>query len=570
MENLLLTQNLGRLWASLIIGELVKNNCHNFYLSPGLRNAPLIAAASNHPEANIFLGIDERAQAFRVLGLAKATGKSAVLVCTSGTAMANYFPAIIEAKKSQTPLIVLSADRPFDMVYSGDNQTMEQDHLYGDYVLGHFNPGTPNLEISPSFVTSSIANLLNKGKFPTKGPVHLNCPFREPLGDEKQEIPKDYIDKAYQALRNVTKYINPELAPPVTQLEEFANLLNASKKALLVIGPSENNQAIKDLVKKWNRPFFLDVCSGLKYLYNIKDGALPSLDHPEVIKALAENPPEMIVHLGGRLVSKHYYQFLKDHPKIILTTVNNQLEKEDPAHRTNIRFNCHPELWAKNVLNRLKDIESDYKFNLNSLVEKKIQIIDEGPFTYPKISKSLIDWVPDNSTLYLGNSTVIRSFDSYCSLDQKKDLKIIHHRGVSGIEGFIAGSLGASEAGKGPVTLVLGDISFLHDLSSLMLLKDEKNPPIIIVVNNGGGGIFSLLPIAKEEKVIPYMFTPHDFEFEQISNQFGLTYRLIEGIEDLKESYLLALKLKTPYLIELKIDNDKNVEIYKKLKTVKL
>ncbi|RLA62933.1 MAG: 2-succinyl-5-enolpyruvyl-6-hydroxy-3-cyclohexene-1-carboxylic-acid synthase [Epsilonproteobacteria bacterium] len=568
MENLLLTQNLGRLWASLIVNELVKGGCKNFYLSPGLRNAPFIAAIENHPNANILLGIDERAQSFRALGDAKVTGKTAVLVCTSGTAMANYFPAVIEAKKSQTPLIILSADRPSDMVYSGDNQTMKQDNLFGEFVLGSFNPGPPTIEVSPNFLTTSIANLLNKGNFPAKGPVHLNCPLREPLNQDKRLIPKEYLEQSYYALRIETKYINPTLDP-----SELDFNFEEVKNALLVVGPHEvktNNRALSNLIKKWNWPFFLDACSGLKYSFNISDGATPSLDHPEVLKVLAKHPPEYIFHLGGRLISKHYYQFLKDHPNIKLITVNNQIDKEDPAHRTNIRYNCHPSAFAAKLIHLLPEKKSEQFYNWNGLVNKKIEIINAGPLTYPSISKSLLDWVPEDSILYLGNSTVIRSFDSYCSLDNKKDLKVVHHRGVSGIEGFIAAACGAGGAQDKPVTLVLGDVSFLHDLSSLMLLKSTKNPPVILIINNNGGGIFSLLPIASEEKILPYMLTPHDLSFEHMAKQFGLEYNLVDQIDTLKMNYLKALKNKRPHLIEIRVDNEQNVDIYKKLRTVKL
>jgi 2-succinyl-5-enolpyruvyl-6-hydroxy-3-cyclohexene-1-carboxylate synthase len=567
MENLLLTQNLGRLWASLIIAELVKGGCKNFYLSPGLRNAPFIAAAENHPEAEIFIGIDERAQAFRALGYAKSSGKPAVLVCTSGTAMANYFPAVIEAYKSQTPLVILSADRPLDLVHSGDNQSMNQVNLFGEYVLGSFNPGTPNQEISPNFLTTTIANLLNKGRFPTKGPVHLNCPFREPLGKEKSEIPNEYLDSAYQALRNETKFINPSSLPE--NFDFLAKEFSQIKKAILVIGPSEAGSLTKgtlELIKKWQWPFYLDVCSGLKYKFNTSDGAVPGLDHPEVLKTLADNPPELIIHLGGRLVSKHYYNFLKEHPSIKLISVNNQLEKEDPAHRVNIRYNCHPDIWAEKAISILPDTQTDYQFDWSNLTQKKINIIDDGPLTYPKISKSIINWIPEGHTLYLGNSTVIRSFDSYCSLNERKDLRVLNHRGVSGIEGFIAGSCGAN----GDVTLVLGDVSLLHDLSSLMLLKEMKKPPIILVVNNNGGGIFSLLPIAKEKEILPYMLTPHNMNFGQMAQQFGIEYHQAETIDDLKTHYNNALKNTTPKLIEVLVDNDKNIEIYKELRTVKL
>jgi 2-succinyl-5-enolpyruvyl-6-hydroxy-3-cyclohexene-1-carboxylate synthase len=567
MNKLLLTQNPGRLWASLIIAELVKNNCTHFFVSPGLRNVPLTAAIKNHPQAKIFSGIDERAQGFHALGYAKSSGEIAALLCTSGTAMANYFPAVLEAKKSGVPLVVISADRPLELVYSGANQTIPQSKIFSEFVQDALYLEAASLNVGPAFLTSSVAHLLQRSLFPTKGPVHLNVPFREPLEATSLEIPKDYLNKSLQALKASFSLIYGD------NLNKFLDLFKSKRKTLLVLGPCEvgtPKEPLRKLVKNWDGPFYLDVCSGLKYEFNLLDGAIPSFDHPEVFNSLHNNPPDLILHLGGKMVSKQYYKFIENHPESVLVTVNTSLEKEDPANQTRLRYVCNPALWANKLSDHLPSDQTNYRFCWLPLVKKKSMIIDKGPLTYPKISKSLIDWIPSGHTLYLGNSTPIRSFDSYCSRKVKKDLNIIHHRGVSGIEGFIAGACGAAKATQKKTTLVLGDVSLIHDLNSLLLLQECENPPILLIVNNNGGGIFSLLPIDKEKEVMPYLTTPHDLNFNELSKQFCLNYQRVEDIHTLKENYLNALESKNPWLIEIIINNQSNKKIYERLKSIKL
>jgi 2-succinyl-5-enolpyruvyl-6-hydroxy-3-cyclohexene-1-carboxylate synthase len=566
----LLNQNLGRLWSSIIVNELVRQGSRDFFISPGQRNAPLIAAIVNNPQSKIHVGIDERAQGYRALGFSKSCGIPGVLVCTSGTALSNYMPAVIEAKKSQTPLIIISADRPWDMVYANANQTIVQDQIFGNFVNAFLNPGEPSTASTPSALASSVAHLFFQSQNPIPGPVHLNLPLREPLENDFVHIEKDYLELAEKTEKRISSFISSSSYP--NNLNPILGKIANSKSALLVVGqlPSYKDFSnIKNLLKEINWPFYLDICSGFKFEFNLSDGSTPGLDHPEVLNTFQNNPPELILHLGGSLVSKHYYAFLQKNPNIAVVRVNNSFEKEDPAHAVNLNFICDPDSFAQEFLAQVKE-KSFPKFMWEKLVEKKSEIIDNSPLTYPQVSKALMDWIPELSTLYIGNSTAIRSFDSYSSKTLKKRLKILHHRGVSGIEGFLAAAVGASELEELPLTLVIGDISFLYDLNSLMLFKEAKNPIITLILNNKGGGIFSLLPIAAEKEVIPYLYTGHDLEFKKVAEQFNLNYKKINDINGLKEFYLKALADKTHTFIEVEINNDDNVEIYKKLKTIKL
>lgn len=579
----LLSQNINRIWSSLIVDEFIKNNITQFYLSPGMRNAPLIAAMDHfkkfHPELNIVLGMDERGAAYRALGYSKATGKPSVLVCTSGTAMANYMPAVVEAKKSNLPLIVLSADRPVELTFCDDNQTIDQTKFFGDYIQGEMGLGAPSIEISPLAMTSSLSNLIHKSLYPQKGPVHFNCAFREPLEDTLLTIPPEYLELANIQIRREgpsTKYLALETVPSKNAIAEIAELLKKSTTGLLVIGSlasHEETHIVREFVKTLNWPTYFDVSSSLKYAFNLNDGALPTFDHPEFQSDLIKNPPETVFHIGGRLTSKHYYSFLKQVPQINLVTLSLNIEKEDPSHHTKVRINANINSTLSSIINFFegkKLTPKNLTLNFDSFTKNKIKLIDHGPLAYPSISKTIIDHIPDHSTLYIGNSTVVRSFDAYFSYDNKKNLKIATNRGVSGIEGFIASSCGFIDGTQKEVYLVVGDVSFIHDLNSLYFLKDLKTALKIIVVNNDGGGIFTLLPIHKERPVLDYITSPHGQNFKKIADAFGIDYQGVSTREEFLKGFKDMTQKNHHTLMEVFIDHETNKNVYDQLRTIKL
>lgn len=583
MKNeMLLTQNINRLWSSLIIDEFLKNEITHFYLSPGMRNAPLIAALThikkfkNH--LSLFVCMDERAAAYRALGYTKATGKPAVLVCTSGSAMANYMPAIVEAKKSNLPLIVVSADRPSELTFCDDNQTIDQIKFYGDYVQGEMGLGTPTEEISPLVLTSSLSNLIHKSLFPQKGPVHMNCAFREPLEDTIVPMSPSYIELAREQMKRVgpsTKYVHLETAPSKTSLSSIADILAQSKRGLLVIGslnPYESTAEVMAFVKKLGWTTYFDVSSSLKYSVNLKDGALPTFDHPEVQSELINNPPDTVFHVGGRLTSKHYYSFLKKVPSINLITLSLNKEKEDPSHHTKLRLNAHINSTLIELQNILaeKTIQSKpLELKLSSFAEAKIKYIDEAPLSYPVISKMIIDQSNDKSFLYIGNSTVVRSFDAYFSFENKKDITVATNRGASGIEGFIASAAGFIDGSKKEMTCILGDVALFHDLNSLYFMRDLKTPLKVIVVNNDGGGIFTLLPIEKEKDVVDIITSPHGMQFNTLTEAFGIKYLKATNKKELENELKKLRDSDKSCVLEIIIDHETNKKVYDQLKTIK-
>jgi 2-succinyl-5-enolpyruvyl-6-hydroxy-3-cyclohexene-1-carboxylate synthase len=579
----LLSQNINRIWSSLIIDEFIKNGITQFYLSPGMRNAPLIAAMIHlqkfHKEVEIILCIDERGASYRALGYTKATGKPAVLICTSGTALANYTPAVVEAKKSNLPLVILSADRPAELTFCDDNQTIDQTKFFGDYIQGEMSLGAPTIDISPLAMTSSLSNLIHKSLYPQKGPVHFNCAFREPLEDTIVSVPGEYLQLAQIQIDRTgpsTRYVNLETRPDKSAIAEISEVLKRSKTGLLVVGslaPHESTALVEEFVKLLNWPTYFDVSSSLKYVFNLSDDTIPTFDHPEVQAELIKNPPETVFHIGGRLTSKHYYTFLKQVPQINLITLNLNMEKEDPSHHTKIRLNAHINSTLELIMSYFDGIKLPKKslpLNFEVSSKRKIKLIDDGPLSYPSVSKVIIDNIADYSTLYIGNSTVVRTFDAYFSYTNRKHIVVATNRGVSGIEGFIASSCGFIDGSKKDVYLIIGDVAFIHDLNSLYFLKDLKTPLKIILVNNDGGGIFTLLPINREKTVLDYISSPHGQTFEKTAESFGIDYVKVKTTASFMDEFK-KMQSKTHHsIMEVMFDHDTNKSVYDQLKTIKL
>ena len=573
-------KNINRIWSLLIVDQLIKSGLRHFTVSPGMRNAPLIKALiSKKEKININVALDERAAAFRALGQSKASGKPGVLVCTSGTALANYLPAVIEAKKSGVPLFIISADRPPELVNAEENQSIKQTNLYGEFAKTFLDLGTPTEQIPPRAMASSINHLVHVSLLENPGPVHLNVPFREPLDESTTTFYSHmWVKETIEILNHEgpeTQFYPPqdrELVLNTYEKELFYNLFLNGGKGLIVVGnlpPHKKNGPLKEFLEKSPFPLYLDVTSSLKYYFSLQEGGTPTFDHPEVQGHYQKEKPDFIIHFGGRLTSKFYYQFLKKNPSIKLFTINDSHEKEDPSFRTAHRFLASPHKMAQTLLGLLQFKEKGPSL-WHSFVARKRRIIDESPFTFPALSKAITELAPENSTLFLANSTCIRSFDSYSALTGQKNLKIMSHRGASGIEGMIASSWGYCDSDKNPMTLIIGDVSFLHDLNSLAFLQEEKRPFIIILVNNGGGGIFDLLPISNEKDIMPIISSPHKANFEFAAKQFDLPFTKVENVKDLCLEYQKATQAGGLKIIEALIDNEVNKNIYKILKTVRL
>jgi 2-succinyl-5-enolpyruvyl-6-hydroxy-3-cyclohexene-1-carboxylate synthase len=534
-------ENINRIWCRLIIDELIKQDIKSFYVSPGKRNLPIVDALTRSNGATIYNEMEERASSFKALGHIKATDKPAVLVCTSGTAMANYMPAVIEAARSALPLIIITADRPMPLVQSDANQSINQKNLFGEYAH-QVNFDTASETTSPREIKSIVAHAINRTQQENK-PVHINLPMKEPLDgtqDQTSELWRQVAFELIEDSRPFTIYKG--------RLDLEIEQILGHKNTLVVVGDLSHlpdKSGLKSFLKSRPCPIFADITSGLK----VNDmGQLPSFDHQETQTWVKQQKLDKIVHIGGRVTSNAYYKFIQSN-NVELIRVDQKIHHHDPSAATRTVYHINP-----NDLNSLK-------------LEKSPLLVP--PLTWPQETSkpniftlaSTLNKHLKGFQLFLGNSTSIRAFDM---LQAAPACPIFFQRGVSGIEGHISTTLGLFQGNQIPTVSVIGDVSFIHDLASLIPICPSKDDNItIIVANNGQGGIFNLLNLVKSEKAVDYITTKHNIRFKELLNGLPINTSSYKDLEQLDQDLPSLLKSGGIKIVEVLIDDRDNQETYK-------
>lgn len=563
------------LWSSVLVEELRRNGLDAFFVSPGNRNAPLVSALAHNDQVQKFSCMDERGAAYRALGYAKATGKPGVLVCTSGTALANYHPAVIEAWRDELPLMVVSADRPSELTGSDANQTISQEGLYGSHCLESLNLPCPDPDYPLEALAAKVCHMAQA----KNGPVHINIRFRDPL--IPMEAPSGPVSQpVLEAAKRYFKNTAPATVYPLVRtscpdLSAVESILKKAQRGLLVIGRLENNddrQGAAALASMLGWPVFCDIASSLKGA--VGDREIFSLDHPKALALVNGYAPEVILQLGTGLVSKHYYAaILKGGAKYIIQ-VSPRREHRDPAFKVNIRIKAGVGKFFT-ALGELKNV-SQNKEAAESLVQAAEQVradltaaTPRDALSFPLIAKIINQNIPGGEALFPGNSNAIRAFDM-AGPALAKGVQVVTNRGVSGIEGNLATSLGFAEGAGKRVTAVIGDVSMLHDLNSLAMVSASRAQVITIIVNNRGGRIFERLPIRDFPEIAdPMMTTPHGFDFSHAAAMFSLPYAQAKTPNELEKAYKQALDEGGSRVIEVMLDPNKDLEVFNARKSLK-
>ncbi len=583
MNKEIVLHNYSQVWSEIIIDQLVKMGVQHFFCCPGMRNAPLLRAANNHNVAHIYQGFDERSQSYRALGFIKSSGLPTVLICTSGTAVANFLPAVIEAQKTMLPLIVISADRPGELNCVDANQTINQIEVLRDYTKAFWHLSEPQANYSLKSLAGQLCHSISQATSKPCGPIHLNVPLREPLDLTSETIDQQTYKDAVCILDQRHEQIVFENTRETLSHEQLENIITKIAKAkspLVIFAPLSRKEShqithIKKFLQKYKGNYYCDVETGGKFDLGAETGLIPSLDHPEVLHELTMSKPDLVIHIGHRLTSKHYYSFLSDiQSDSEIIQVTHSPFHQDPGFSFQKRIECDPITFIKQI-NEVMSSVTTPKSNLTSkwasLIKKKEDIIEEGPLSYAYVSKKSIETLSNLKQAFIGNSTFIRSFDSYASFKgQQKSINIFASRGASGIEGHLATALGIYEGSPSPTALFLGDISLIHDFGSLFNLADKEIPLLIVVANNNGGGIFNLLPIAKDTKTLPLLTTPHTYQFTKTAASLGIDSIQIQTKQEFENEIKKWNKSPKLKFIEVIIDDDNNKKVYELLKTVKL
>jgi len=577
MPQLPLSDNINLLWSSLIIAELIKNGLDTFFISPGNRNAPLIAALAYEDRAIKKSCFDERAAAYRALGHAKATGSPGVLVCTSGTAPANYFPAVIEAFREDLPMVVLSADRPPELVESDANQTIIQEGLYGAYCRKVLHLPAPSIDYPLEALLSKIDYTVAA----PVGPIHINCPFRDPLVPgfvARSPLPDDVIAAANRLFAKHEPYtVYPSQAVFSANLGDAATILLKTTRGLAVVGRldlPDDAPAIEKVLQVLGWPVFCDIGSGMKGRIN-PEGQIFTFDHPEVVRLIRQYNPETILQFGSGIVSRQYEAAVLHSSKATIIQVSPRSGLRDPAHRVQIRIRATAKAFGASLdLHGHTPVDKAARTHLlkqlAALHDAVSGKISTESWSFAGIAQAILAAVPDGEGLFLGNSLAIRAFDGVLC-PYPKMLNIISNRGVSGIEGNMATAVGYAEASGTRVTAVLGDISFLHDLNSLMMVRESLVPVIVVIVNNGGGRIFERLPINDFPQIMePWMTTPHTMDFRHMAAQFDLPYMKVEKPEEFQPAYKKALAARHSAIFEIVLSPDEDLRTFQAMQNVRL
>ena len=537
-----------------LIEELVAQGITQFCISPGSRSTPLTVAAARHPQANTKIFLDERAAAYFALGWARATDQAAVLICTSGTAGANYYPAIIEASVEHLPLLAITADRPPELQQTGANQTVDQNRLFGSHTRWFYDPGCPDPTLQESTVKSWAAQAVLRSAHPDPGPVHLNIPFREPfLSNESPTLPK-VSSPDFQLSIPIQKLAKGDLQALRQHLK--------ADRGLVTLGelPVRAHHAVGKFLEKLNWPVFADTTSGFRFGHLTQ--RIDLADQLLLKNHWRKAEPEVWIHLGNQYVSKRWLQWWQDCNSTRKIVITNHSERQDPSQcphwRLQLDWEELEEILPLTVASpsRTQWLEQ-WKLGSQALEEQMAQWWDQTErFGEVSIVRELIRQMPIERALFVGNSLPIREVDML-STTRNTPLQIAANRGASGIDGQIATACGWAMGHRQPTTILLGDLSAIHDLNSLLLFRESPVPMTLVILNNDGGGIFSMLPISKQKDVFERFFgTPHGCEFSKVAAMFDLPYFQPENLEQLQNSFQEAWRSNKSSLIEVKTDRE--------------
>ncbi|MCA9732063.1 MAG: 2-succinyl-5-enolpyruvyl-6-hydroxy-3-cyclohexene-1-carboxylic-acid synthase [Deferribacteres bacterium] len=566
---------LNAFWSTLLIEELVRSGIDQFCISPGSRSTPLTLAAAENHWAKTQIFYDERAAGYFAVGYARATGQPAVLICTSGTAAANYLPAIVEASVENLPLIILTSDRPPELRDSGANQTIYQPHIYGTYTRWQCDLPCPTTEIAPEFVLTTIDQAIFQAQRSPAGPVHINCMFREPLAPSANEPGHGAsLSGLAHWLKNsspFTQYTAAQKSMGEDAAKSAATAINSSISGLVILGQirkEPDRQAALEFCRELNWPVALDIQSSVR-VGELSEPFLPYFDQLLLSQKCRKTfQPDTIIQLGDRIVSKRVQQFISQSELENYIVVVDHPFRRDESHKVTHRFDMPITAFCQALAGHLIFSQPQAELNqAHALLKNHIADVfkKNEELTEPFIAHKLSQIAAQESGIFLGNSMPIRDVDMFAGLTKNK-LQITANRGASGIDGNLATAAGFAAGLQKPVTVLLGDLTILHDLNSLHLVSHSEYPMIVILLNNHGGGIFHFLPVALQTSHFEtYFGTPHELNFQQAAAMFSLQYFAPTSANEFLTIFQHAVESGRSTLIEIFTDRKENWNIHQQI-----
>ena len=523
----------------------------NIVISPGSRNAPLTIGFTENKNFINYSIVDERCAAFFALGIAQQLDEPVALVCSSGSALLNYYPAISESFYSDIPLVILSADRPTELINIGDGQTIQQENVFQNHILESANCIEGD---AYNLFNEAIINLALNTAISKKGPVHINLPFSEPLYKTIENIT---ITAKSTPILVAVKKVNEDLNP-------FVKKWNGAKRKLILVGVLKPNSIEKkylDILAKDESIIVLtETTSNLhdKNFFPAIDQLIASFDKNELI----DFEPEILLTFGGMVISKKIKALLRDYSPKEHWHIDPKKANDTFFYLTH-HFKTTVNLFFNEFLPKIVTVKSNYQSNYLSVKEYRLKkhkkYISIIPYSDLKIFSAIVNIMPKNMQLQLSNSSTIR-YAQFFNFDKRID--VFCNRGTSGIDGSTSTAIGAAVVSKKETLCVTGDLSFLYDSNALWNNYIPSNFKII-VINNGGGGIFRILPGEKNTNNFDTFFeTKHQFTALHLCKMYNLEYTMIHRESELNQNLKSFFSSSdTPKLLEIFTPSEINDQI---------
>ena len=532
-----------------MVDELAAQGVEYACVSPGSRSAPIAMALQRHPRIKVIVQIDERSSSFFALGLGKSTGKPAVVLCTSGTAAAEFHPAVVEAFYSRTPLIVVTADRPPELRDVGANQAIDQQHLYGTAVRWFFDPGTPaDLPGAPRIWRRLAARAVAEA---AGGPVHLNLPFREPLVPPPGQVPSAEGESG----QTIT---SGRILPTPAQLATLASALQRAKRPLVVAGEMRDGERVAPALTRLGLPVLAEPGSQLRRPET--GGAVESYEALLRAGWSLEHGPDLVIRIGGTPTSRAMNAWLAAAAApTFLIDPDHSWRDQDQVARHVIATDPQSLLEALPPVNRAAWRDEWVAAGKKAGAAISATLIST-PLHEGHIVRALASRLPEVAQVFVGSSMPIRAADSFWPLAKSKQ-RFYGNRGASGIDGLVSTGLGvATGRSDVPTVLMLGDLSVYHDMNGLWAIGRHGVKATIVVCDNNGGGVFNFLPQAQHPDVFEEIFaTPLGLDFAQIARLYGLVYSPVTDRSGLEPAISDAIEKATPTMVVVKFKRDDSV-----------
>ncbi len=560
--------NRNTLWAAVFVDELARSGLTAVCISPGSRSTPLTFAFAQHEAISVYSHLDERSAAFFALGHAAGTNQPVALVCTSGTAAANWYPAVIEAYQFEVPLLLLTADRPPELRHSGANQTIDQVKLYADYALWSVDMALPEAE-PPAIVLRNLRTTANRAYAMANGlrkaPVHLNFPFRKPLepipapGDAGHISPKA---AARPAKIPFTQWHTGVPFASTEVVERLAALIERTEKGIIVCGPQSPGDpfptTIASLAQQIGYPVFADPLSGVRFDARVASQVVSSYETTLANGLKPFGSADLVLRFGRVPTSKWLNTYLKtcdasEHIHIRANGVwsddmhiTSQYVQADEVQLCTTLIDQLPSRQKSAWQSRVMEIERSAQQQLASMMA---QYFDGA------IIRAVLEETSEHSVILAGNSLPIRHVDQF-GIGLDKHLVVHANRGASGIDGNTSTALGLGAAYPAqPLVLLTGDITFYHDMNGLLAVNRLDIPITIVVINNNGGGIFQRLSIRDFEPEFTEQFlTPHGLTFSKAAELYGLRYEATENLVSFRKAFVESVSTRQSTIIEVFTD----------------